>query len=148
MFLSFIIEIAVVALLSLFQLTGVTFLGAVKPDLALLIILSMGAYDKRWTRRLSWLILSAAILKFTPGIDWRLAIFAVSAVFGIILIDYLPWTRLISFIIAVVLSGFMVNLRLFGMEWSAVSKEIILDLVLGIIMFLVASLAYGKKEIH
>lgn len=148
MFLSFILELLIIAILGIFQLTSLPFIASVKPDVVLVVLLAMSVYDKSWTRRLAWLIVASAILKFLPGTDWRLALFAASSLFGMILVDYLPWKRFISFLIALAVSGYIVNFRLFGLQWNAVFREVILDLVIGSIIFGLASVFYAKKEIH
>ncbi len=148
MFLSSILEIFAIIILGIFQLTSIPFIYYVKPDLTLLAVLAMSAYEKRWIRRIAWLIIAAAILKFTPGIDWRLALFTASAAFGMILSDYLPWKRPVNFLIAVAVSGFAVNLELFGLEWNAALREMGLDLIIGIIFFGLASVFYAKKKIN
>ncbi len=148
MFLSFILELLAIAVLSIFQLTSLPLIASVKPDIVLLAILAMSAYDKHWTRRLSWLIVAVAILKFSPGIDWRLILFTASSLFGMILVDYLPWKRFISFLVALTISGYVANFGFFGFQWGAVFREIIWDLMIGIIVFGLIFVFYAKKEIH
>ena len=148
MFQSFILEIFIIALASFVQLTNAVFFNAVKPDLALVLVLAMAAYDKRWERRISWLIVATFILKFMPQFDIQALFFVLAALSGMLLIDYLPWQRLIEVAVAVAVGTLVVNFKLFGPEWGATFTEMLFNIPLALLLTYLASLAYGKKEIR
>ncbi len=148
MSLSFILEIFIIALASFVQLTNAAFFNAVKPDLALALLLAMAAYDKRWERRISWLIVAALILKFMPQFDIQALFFVLAALIGMLIIDYLPWRHWIGVVVAVIAGTLVVNFKLFGLEWGATFTEMLYNVPLALLLTYLASLAYGKKEIR
>ena len=100
----------IVVVASLFQLSSYAFIGEVKPDIALTLLIILSLVYTGWLERLLLIFVSALILKFGNGLDLQNAVFIISAILSMGIIDRFPFPKLASAIGALLVSTLVINL--------------------------------------
>ncbi|MBI1839108.1 MAG: hypothetical protein HYR95_02355 [Candidatus Colwellbacteria bacterium] len=125
--LKFIISATVVALVSLLQTTNLAFVGGVKPDFSLVLVLFMSILYKDWLKRSILIFIAAFVLKFSPGLEIENVIFIVSAITGVLLLDWLPMSPILNLFIITGAATVVFNLSAF--EIQVFAEEFIYNLM-------------------
>lgn len=111
----FIGSFSVVVVASLFQLSSYAFIGEVKPDIALTLLIILSLVYTGWLERLLLIFVSALILKFGNGLDLQNAVFIISAILSMGIIDKFPFSKLANAIGALLISTLAINLVHFNL---------------------------------
>lgn len=111
----FIGSFSVVVVASLFQLSSYAFIGEVKPDIALTLLIILSLVYTGWLERLLLIFVSALILKFGNGLDLQNAVFIISAILSMGMIDRFPFSKLANAIGVLLISTLVINLVHFNL---------------------------------
>ena len=142
--LLYIASIISIIAVSFLQTTNAVLLGGLKPNLVFALLVVLAHIDKNWTKRAVLILISALILKSSPGIVWIDIIFVFTALLAVALVDYLPWRRAINSIAAVVIGTIIINLPFFNL--GPLMLEMIMNIALVIIFFSLFEVLYVKKK--
>lgn len=140
-----IISIVLVASAALIQITNYFSVGNIKPDLSLVFILAIALKRKEWIIRLILVLIAALILKFSVSLDAQLILFIMSAVLGMIILDYLPGTQAINFVFAIAAATIFTNIST-NFNFNAIFTEMIYNVILSWPALGIVCLSYGKKN--
>src|SRR3989338_1004781 len=140
----FIPSIVLVVFASLTQLNSYAFVGSLKPDFTLVVLLLLSFVYKDWLRRATLIFLAALILKFGPGVEVQNVLFIIGTLLGIFVIDKVPSTKLINLILAVIVGTLTVNIINF--EVRTVLVETLYNLIVALLLFTIYRLWIGKYE--
>jgi len=142
--LLFTVNIIAVAIVSFLQTTNVILFNGFKPNLVFALLAVLANIDKDWAKRSVLVLISALILKFSPGLAWIDVIFISTSFLIIALVDYLPWRRAINSMVAVIAGTVVIGLSSFNL--SLLTLEIVTSMVSVLIFFLLFELLYAKKK--
>src|SRR3989338_3422124 len=109
----FTASLFVLFLVSLFQLTNYAFVGPIKPDLALVLVIFLSFIYKDWIKRLILIFLAAVIFKFGVGLELGNGLFIVSSLIGIITAEKLPGSLALNFIVGISIATLVMNITSF-----------------------------------
>ncbi len=109
-------SLVLLALASLLQQESFFFIGGIKPNLALALLIALSRFHSSWTGRILLMATTVLFLKFQPGWDPDILIFAFGSLIAILLIDSLPWLQEISIILGIVLLTLILNLTGFELK--------------------------------
>lgn len=141
----FILSAIAVFIAGLFQLSNI-FVFGVKPNIALVLVLSLSLVNKEWIERVILILAACVSLSFAPFFDSEVILSAGILVLGIWLIDNLPWTQLMNLAAVAVTATFAVNV--YNFDIRSVLIETIYNLILAAIFFnLIKRNIYESREI-
>lgn len=140
----FIISIVFVGFAALTQLTSYAFIGSVKPNLTLVVLLVLSLIYNDWFRRAVLIFLAALFLKFGPGVEAQNVMFIIGALFGIFVIDKIPSVKFVNLLLAVIVGTLTINIINFEI-WTAL-METLYNLVIAFSLFIIYRLWLGKYE--
>lgn len=106
----FIANVFIVILVSLFQLSNYAFIGEIKPNIVLALLIVISLVYTSWTERILLILVSAVILKFGDGFDLQNTIFIISSILSMGIVDKLPFAKLTNAISALLISTLAINL--------------------------------------
>ncbi|MBI5079430.1 hypothetical protein HZB06_02045 [Candidatus Wolfebacteria bacterium] len=125
-----------VCLLSLIQAFNFSIIG-VKPDLALVAVVSASFFVADVWQGLFLAALASLVLKFSPGFEKEILFFSVTAAASVVLGKYLPARHFIGNVFLIAAATFV--LYLLAAADLIVSfvflKELFLNVIFGILMF-------------
>jgi len=138
--------ILLVGALSFLQAFGFSVFG-VKPNLALAVLIAISFFIANLWEGFLLVLLAALILKFAPGFEKGILTFSLIAAAGLIVKKYLPWRYFLSNLILIGIGTFIFYLFLNPNLIISVIflKEIVLNLVAGIIIFAFLSFLWENK---
>ena|SRR3990167_9404604 len=140
----FIPSIFLLVFASLTQLTSYAFVGSLKPNLTLVVLLVISIIYKDWLRRATLIFLAALLLKFGQGLEVQNVMFILSALLGIFLIDRIPSIKFVNLVLAVIVSTLTINITNFE-AWT-VFTEMLYNLIVALLLFTIYRLWLGKYE--
>jgi len=141
--LKFVFSALLVVIIALFQLTSYSFIGSIKPNLSLILILIFSLMNKEWVLRLILIFAAALLLRFSVSFETQNVLFIISSIVGMIIIDYLPWKPVLNIIFAIIIATLLSNIIDFN--FYRVLTEAGYNVILGFIVFLIIQRIYGKK---
>lgn len=139
--------ILLVSLSALLQSLGFSLLG-IEPNLALLTVIAASFFIEDLFEGLFLVVLSAVILKFSPGFGKEIILFSLIGAASVIIEKYLPWRHLVGNLILIAAGTFTFYLILAPnliLELIFL-KELILNLALGILIFALFYSLWQNKE--
>lgn len=140
----FILSVILVAFAALAQLTNYVFVGSIKPNFALVIILLFSLVYKDWLRRAIFIFLAALFLKFGSGVEIQNILFIISSFLGIFMLDKIPSIKLVNLILAVIAGTLTVNIINFEV-WRVI-METFYNLAIALSLFIIYRIWLGKYE--
>ncbi len=129
----FIVSVFIVAVVSLFQLSNYGFIGDIKPNIALALLMVLSLVHTNWIERTLLIFISAIILKFGGGFDLQNTVFIISSIAGMLAVDRFPFPKLINAISALLISTLVINLV--HINLIVLTKEAFYNLVLFLLFF-------------
>jgi len=141
--LKFVFSALLVVIIALFQLTSYSFIGDIKPNLSLILILIFSLINKEWVLRLILIFAAALLLRFSVSFEMQNVLFIISSIVGMIIIDYLPWKPVLNIISAIIIATLLSNI--IDYNFYRVFTEAGYNVILGFIVFLIIQRIYGKK---
>lgn len=115
----------------------------IKPNLILVMLIVLGIINPSWIRRAILILTAALILKFTPGAALFDLIFVGASFISVVMMDVLPWQRLISLLAAVAAGTIIINLD--HLILLPLVYELMLNLLLAFILFALPRLAHVSQ---
>lgn len=115
----------------------------IKPNLILVMLIVLGIINPSWIRRAILILTAALILKFTPSAALFDLIFVGASFLSIVMMDVLPWQRLISLLAAVAAGTIIINLD--HLILLPLVYELMLNLLLAFILFALPRLAHVSQ---
>lgn len=112
----FIISLIFVITGAILQGTNSIIIGGIKPNLALIFIITLGALQKDFLQKTVLVFSGALMLKFYPGIELQNILFIITAMGGLLLISILPWKNTINIIIVIFLATLIMNITTGNLE--------------------------------
>ncbi len=142
--LLFIASFVLTTIAAFIQTTNWILIGNLtKPNLILVTLLILALVNHGWLPR-AFLILSAAlILKFTPSLAVFDFIFIGAALSSILFMDLLRWRQPLNLFAAILVGTIIISLE--DLIFLPLVYELILNLLLGLILFSLLKLVYGSK---
>lgn len=110
----FTVSVFLVTITSLFQLSSYSFIGGIKPDIALVLLIVLSLIYTNWTERALLIFISAVILKFGSGFDLQNAVFIITSLLSIGAVDRFPFHKLTNAVLALLISTLAINLVYFN----------------------------------
>lgn len=129
----FTASVFIVTIVSLFQLSNYAFIGEIKPDIALALLIVLSLVCTGWTERALLIFISAVILKFGSGFDPQNAVFIITSLLSMGAVDRLPFLKLTNAILALLISTLAINLVRFNP--AVFTLEAFYNLVLFLLFF-------------
>lgn len=115
----------------------------IKPNLILVMLIVLGIINPSWIRRAILILTAALILKFTPSAALFDLIFVGASFISVVMMDVLPWQRLISLLAAVAAGTIIINLD--HLILLPLVYELMLNLLLAFILFALPRLAHVSQ---
>jgi len=140
----FITSLALVVLAASVQLTGYSYIGGLKPNLTLILLLVLFLSYKDWLRRAIIIFIAALVLRFGPGLEIENIMFIASAILGAFLIDKIPSWKFVNLIVATVIGTLLINIIHF--DFLIVLTETGYNLVIAALFFAIYKLWQEKYE--
>ena len=134
----FIASVFIVVLASLFQLSNYAFIGDIRPDIALALLIVLSLVYTSWTERALLIFTSAVILKFGSDFDLQNAVFIISSILSMGAIDKLPFHKLTNAILVLLISTLAINLVRFDL--TVFAAEAFYNLALFLLFFAIQRL--------
>jgi hypothetical protein len=141
--LRFIFSALLVVIVTLFQLTSYSFIGIIKPNFPLILILIFSLVNKQWVERLILVFVSALLLRYSTSFELQNILFIASLMAGMIIIDYLPWKPVLNIIFAIIVATIISNIS--NLDSYGFLMEVGYNIIFGFIAFWIFSFIYGKK---
>lgn len=141
---SFIISLIVVLFASFIQSSNLILIGDIKPNIIFPLFAVIALFRCDWLARSALIMAAALVLKFTPdptGLDF---IFIAASYFLMILIDHLPWGKIINITGAIIITTISFDLVILNFnvsELSLILYEIMINVSLGLLIFNLAKSA-------
>ncbi len=129
----FIASVFIVTVASLFQLSNYGFIGNIKPDITLVLLIVLSLVYTNWTERTLLIFISSIILKFGGGLDLQNAVFVISSILSMVAVDKFPFHKLVNAILALLVSTLTINLVHFN--FNVFIAEIFYNLTLFFLFF-------------
>ncbi|MBI2010788.1 MAG: hypothetical protein HYS89_00930 [Candidatus Colwellbacteria bacterium] len=142
--LIYIVNLIFVALAGLIQNTNLLVFEGVKPNLVLVLLLTLGFFYRNWFRRIIFILVGAFFLKFSPVIEVEDLFFITAVSAGLFFLDYLPWRKTISFTTVLVLATLILNLRAFSL--FRFSVELLMNLGFAALFLLIFKWTHAKEK--
>lgn len=142
----FIANLALIVLAALLQLTNYAFIFGIKPNFVLILILILSIHYKDWLKRAILILVAAIILKFGQGIEIQSALFILSALFGMLIVDKFPSFKFVNLLLALVIATFTINIIHFEL-WT-IFKEALYNILIFLGCFVIFKLWQRKYEIE
>ncbi len=142
--LRFIASASVLIVVALLQSTTFFFIGAIKPNATLAVLLTLATIQSTWTARLLLLAIGALMMKVHP-VDLQAIAFAFSALGGMVLINYLPWKTIVNIVIAVLIATVLLGLYN-GVSLTALFAETLYNTVTSGAVYLLAKLCIKNSS--
>lgn len=106
----FIASVLIVIVVSLFQLSNYSFIGGIKPDIVLALLVVLSLVYTNWAERMLLILISGIVLKFGGGFDPQNAVFIIFSILSMGAVDKFPFPKLINAILALLVSTLAINL--------------------------------------
>ena len=129
----FTASIFIVIVASLFQLSNYAFIGDIRPDIALSLLIVLSLVYTGWTERALLIFISAVILKFGSGFDLQNAVFIIFSILSMVAVDKFPFPKLTNAILALLVSTLAINLVRFDL--TIFTAEAFYNLALFLLFF-------------
>ncbi|MBI2013024.1 MAG: hypothetical protein HYS88_01050 [Candidatus Colwellbacteria bacterium] len=142
--LVFTASLILTAVVAFIQTTNWILLGnIIKPNFILVTLVTLTLINPSWIRRTALIAAAALILKFTPGLAFLDLIFVGAALLATLLADFLPWRQPVSLLVAILAGTVMINAD--HLSLLPLIYELILNLLLGFILFNLLKLVYVSE---
>lgn len=142
--LVFTASLILTAVVAFIQTTNWILLGnIIKPNFILVTLVTLTLINPSWIRRTALIAAAALILKFTPGLAFLDLIFVGAALLATLLADFLPWRQPVSLLVATLAGTVMINAD--HLSLLPLIYELILNLLLGFILFNLLKLVYVSE---
>src|SRR3989344_5909980 len=142
--LVFTVSLILTAVVAFIQTTNWILLGnIIKPNFILVTLVTLTLINPSWIRRTALIAAAALILKFTPGLAFLDLIFVGAALLATLLADFLPWRQPVSLLVAILAGTVMINAD--HLSLLPLIYELILNLLLGFILFNLLKLVYVSE---
>ena len=142
--LVFTASLILTAVVAFIQTTNWILLGnIIKPNLILVTLVILALINHSWIRRTALITTAALILKFTPGLALLDFIFVGAALLAILLADFLPWRQPVSLLVAIPIGTVILSVD--HLSFLPLIYELILNLLLGFILFNLLKLVYVSE---
>ncbi|MDP3901856.1 MAG: hypothetical protein Q8Q37_02695, partial [bacterium] len=140
MFWRYLAVALLIVLAVLTQSTNILVIWGIKPNLLLVVLMTLIALDRRLAEYLTWLLLGVIMLRFEPALSWFQAAIIIIALTAFVLHKFLPWSRHINIaslvIIGTVLFYLLIGPNFIYRHWSLVLGEIIYNLIIASVLIL------------
>lgn len=114
--LAFIGSLVLVVAAAFIQMTDWLVIGnTVKPDLLLAFVVVLLTVNPNWVKRLVMIAVAALVVKENPGLTSSNLIFPGTLVLSALLLDFLPWQRTITALLAVAAGTLIMNIQYFSL---------------------------------
>ncbi|MDP2696015.1 MAG: hypothetical protein Q8O87_02045 [bacterium] len=141
MFWRYLAVVLLIVLAALTQSTNILVIWGIKPNLLLVVLMTLIALDRRLVEYLTWLLLGVIMLRFEPALSWFQAAMIIAALTVFVLHKFLPWSRHINLaslvIIGTVLFYLLIGPNFIYRHWSLVLGEIIYNLIIASVLILI-----------
>lgn len=129
----FIASVLIVIIVSLFQLSSYSFIGGIKPDIILALLIVLSLVYTNWAERILLILISSIILKFGGGFDSQNAIFIIFSILSMGAVDKFPFSKLVNAMAALLISTLAINLV--HLNFTIFIAEAFYNLVLFLLFF-------------
>ncbi|MDP2696436.1 MAG: hypothetical protein Q8O87_04300 [bacterium] len=131
---------------SMIQSTNFLVVGGAKPNLVLAALAVLAILNWPLIEYLTWMLVAAILLKFSPILSWISVVFLITAVKMFFINRFLPWSRYLSGIV-VIISGtavfYILGAPIFLYhQWPTVLLELVYNVVVGVILIMI----WPKKD--
>jgi len=125
------------------QTTEILSFNLVKPNLVLILLVVLSSVYKEWPHRFILLVIGSIILRFSQTFELSDLIPLSAMLLAIVLLDYLPWHRIINVQISVLIGTIILNLVRFVP--LTLVLEVSINAILTLIIFALAQIIYAQK---
>ena len=139
----FFVSVLTVATAALLQTTEAIAFGPIKPNLVLILIVILSSIYKDWSYRFILVLTGATILKFSELFQLSDLVLIAALLLSIVIIDYLPWRKLINIELAVILGTLILNLVVFTP--TTLILETLTNVILTVAIFIIAHIIYEEE---
>jgi len=140
----FSLNLLLVLILGLVQLSSVPFIYGLKPNLVLVFVIAASVFSRNSLEKIILVVFGALAIKFHPGFDWYDILFIMSALVGVSLVKYLKSQAIISVSVAVIVATIIINITKLD---SFIIIEILMNLIIAWLMYAALKMTYGKNSI-
>jgi len=139
-------SLAIVFFCGLLQQSPLLYVAGVKPNITLAALVVFLSIYKTFSQRVFLIGAAVLSLKFFPGFDIGVALFAAAAVFSALVLDLLPWKRFARVVAAATLGT--VIMQFASWDLGVFTKELIMNMLFTGTAFYILSgyVAKSKKK--
>lgn len=142
--LQFIVNIALVTLSGLLQSTSLFWGFGIKPNLVIPTLAVIANIEKSWRKRIVLILVSLLSVKFAPRLDLGDLLFVITAFLTTILVDRLPWQKLINTLVAsfagvLIIDALSLNLK-------TIFSSSVVSVFITMLLYLIYEIVYAKKH--
>lgn len=139
----YVLSLIAIALVGLWQLSSLAYVGGLKPNWLLVILLTLSQINRSWFFRFLSVLLGTFFIKFREMFNFSDLIFPLTVLSGMALIDYLPWPSGITPFLVVILATFIINLENF--QSQVFLLETVYNLLLTALFFWLISKIHATR---